>query len=46
MLVAGKGIIRIRMYDGTMRELKEVRDIPSMINLSWSFESRRPQRDS
>ena len=28
--MVGKGTIRIRMYDGTLRELKEVRYIPSM----------------
>jgi len=26
----GKGIVHVRMYDGTLRELKEVRYIPSM----------------
>ena len=29
--LVGKGTVRIKMYDGTMRELKEVRYIPSMI---------------
>ena len=43
-----KGTVRIKMYDGTMRELKEVRYIPSTIeyNLSWNFGSGGPQRDS
>jgi len=30
MPVGGKGTFRIRMYDGTLRELKEVRHIPRM----------------
>ena len=28
--VEGVGTIRIRLYDGTMRELKDVRYVPSM----------------
>ena len=46
--LVGKGTVCIKIYDGTMRELKEVRYIPNMTeyNLSWSFENIGPQRDS
>ena len=46
--LVSNGTVYIKMYDGTMRELKEVRNIPSATeyNLSWNFGSGGPQRDS
>ena len=43
-----EGIVHIKMYDETLRELKEMRYIPSTTeyNLSWNFGSGGPQRDS
>ena len=33
------GAVRIRLYDGTMRELKGVKYVPLKSRISWSFES-------
>ena len=42
----GKDTVRIKMYDGTMRELKDVRytSYSKELDLSWSFGSGGPER--